>query len=42
MLVMADRTFLSWRLWSDAAATGAHLLWRVSDSFTLPVHRTVA
>ena len=37
MLVMADRQFLSWRLWRDAAATGAHLLWRASDSFTLPV-----
>jgi Insertion element 4 transposase N-terminal/Transposase DDE domain len=37
MLVMADRQFLSWRLWRDAAATGADLLWRVSDSFTLPV-----
>jgi hypothetical protein len=37
MLVMADRNFLSWRLWRDAAATGAHLLWRASDSFTLPV-----
>ena len=37
MLVMADRQFLSWRLWRDAAATGAHLLWRASDSFALPV-----
>lgn len=37
MLVMADRNFLSWRLWRDARATGAHLLWRASDSFTLPV-----
>jgi hypothetical protein len=37
MLVMADRQFLSWRLWRDAAATGAHLLWRASNSFTLPV-----
>jgi Insertion element 4 transposase N-terminal/Transposase DDE domain len=37
MLVMADRQFLSWRLWRDASATGAHLLWRASDSFALPV-----
>src|SRR6266545_3542326 len=37
MLVMADRQFLSWKLWRDAAATKADLLWRVSDSFTLPV-----
>jgi Insertion element 4 transposase N-terminal/Transposase DDE domain len=37
MLVMADRQFLGWRLWRDAAATGAQLLWRASDSFALPV-----
>jgi len=37
MLVMADQQFLSWRLWRDAAATGADLLWRVSDSLRLPV-----
>lgn len=37
MLVLADRNFLSWKLWRDAATTGAELLWRVSDSFTLPV-----
>jgi hypothetical protein len=37
MLVMADRQFLSWRLWREAATTGADLLWRVSDSFRLPV-----
>jgi len=37
MLVLADRNFLSWKLWRDAAATKAELLWRVSDSFTLPM-----
>ena len=37
MLVLADRNFLSWKLWRDAAATQADLVWRVSDSFTLPV-----
>jgi hypothetical protein len=37
MLVMADRQFLSWKLWRDAAATKADLLWRVSASFTLPL-----
>lgn len=37
MLVLADRNFLSWKLWRDAAATGAQLLWRVRDSFALPV-----
>jgi len=37
MLVLADRNFLGYRLWRDAAATGADLLWRVKDSFSLPV-----
>lgn len=37
MLVLADRNFASWRLWRDAAATGAQLCWRMSASFTLPV-----
>jgi hypothetical protein len=37
MVVMADRGFPSYTLWRDAQATGAGLLWRVSDSFTLPV-----
>jgi hypothetical protein len=42
MLVLADRNFLSWKLWRDAAATKAELLWRVSDSFTLPVVERLA
>ena len=37
MLLMADRGFPSFTLWRDARAMGAGLLWRVSDSFTLPV-----
>lgn len=37
MLVIADRNFLSWNLWAQAASTGADLLWRVSDSFRLPI-----
>jgi IS4 transposase len=37
MLVLADRGFYSYDLWGQAAATGAHLLWRVSDTLTLPV-----
>jgi hypothetical protein len=41
MLVLADRNFLSWKLWRDAA-TRAELLWRVSDSFTLPVLERLA
>jgi hypothetical protein len=37
MLLLADRGFPSYELYEAAAATGAHLLWRVSDSFSLPV-----
>jgi hypothetical protein len=32
MLLLADRGFYSWQLWSQCAATGAHLLWRVADA----------
>jgi hypothetical protein len=35
MLVLADRKFLSWQLARDFLATGAHILWRASASFTL-------
>jgi hypothetical protein len=42
MLVLADRNFLSWKLWRDAAATGAQLVWRVRDSFALPVLERLA
>jgi Insertion element 4 transposase N-terminal/Transposase DDE domain len=42
MLVLADRNFLSFKLWRDAAATGAELVWRVRDSFTLPVLERLA
>ena len=35
MLVLADRNFLSWSLARAVLATGAHLLWRASASFTL-------
>jgi hypothetical protein len=37
MLVLADRNFASWKLWRAAAATGAHLCWRMSAAFRLPV-----
>jgi hypothetical protein len=37
MLVLADRSFASWKLWRAATATGADLCWRMSASFTLPV-----
>jgi hypothetical protein len=36
MLCMADRLFLSCRLWTKARANGADLLWRASKSFPLP------
>jgi hypothetical protein len=36
MLLLADRNFPSWRLWGQAAATGAHLLWRVKANLLLP------
>lgn len=36
MLVLADRGFLSFKLWQAAAATGADLCWRASASFALP------
>lgn len=39
MLLLADRGFPSYDLYTASAATGAQLLWRVSDSFTLPVKK---
>jgi hypothetical protein len=39
MLVLADRNFYGWALWHAAAATGAHLLWRVKASADLAVIR---
>jgi len=35
MLVLADRNFYSFGLWSQAAATGAHLLWRTKSNHAL-------
>jgi hypothetical protein len=37
MLMLADRGFVGFDLWRDAAATGADLLWRVKNSAVLPV-----
>ena len=37
MLLLADRNFLGIDLWRQAAATGAHLLWRAGAQFSLPV-----
>jgi hypothetical protein len=41
MLLIADRNFYSYDLWNAAAATGAHLLWRVKGSMHLPVVRAL-
>jgi len=35
MLCLADRNFFSYRLWQQAAATGADLLWRVKKNMRL-------
>jgi len=37
MLLLADRNFYGYQLWNAAAATRAHLLWRVKASLHLPV-----
>lgn len=37
MLVLADRGFLSYELWGQAAVTGADLCWRAKSSTDLPV-----
>jgi len=37
MLLLADRNFYSFGLWTAAAGTGADLLWRVKASMHLPV-----
>jgi hypothetical protein len=42
MLVLADRNFLSHALARDVLATGAHILWRASASFTLKPIKTLA
>ena len=39
MLVIADRGFYSYRLWQEAAASGADLLWRMQSGPNLPVVR---
>lgn len=41
MLVLADRGFPSYRLWRQAAGTGADLLFRVGTSFALPLVRVL-
>jgi Insertion element 4 transposase N-terminal/Transposase DDE domain len=36
MLLLADRNFPGWRMWRQATATGAQLLWRIKTSVHLP------
>ena len=42
MVVLADRKFLSWALAREFLATGAHILWRASASFTLKPVKVLA
>jgi hypothetical protein len=37
LLVLEDQDLPSWRLWQDATAGGAQLLWRVPTRFSAPV-----
>jgi hypothetical protein len=39
MLCLADRNFFSFALWSQAADTGADLLWRMKSNALLPCHQ---
>jgi hypothetical protein len=39
MLVLADRGFHSYEMWTAAAGSGADLVWRVTDNLELPVER---
>ena len=39
MLCLADRLFFGYALWTQAAATGAALLWRVKANLGLPVEQ---
>jgi hypothetical protein len=42
MLVLADRNFYSHGLWTEAAATGAQLLWRTKAGHVLPADERLA
>jgi hypothetical protein len=39
MLLMADRNFYGYGLWSKAIATGAKLLWRIKSNLRLPAEQ---
>ena len=42
MLCLADRNFYGFKLWNQAAATGADLLWRVKTNLRLPCEQRLA
>lgn len=42
MLMLADRGFFSYALWTAAQATGADLLWRTKSNHVLPIGRRLA
>ena len=42
MLCLADRNFYGFKLWNQAAATGADLLWRVKTNLRLPCDQRLA
>jgi len=42
MLCLADRAFVGFALWGEAAASGANLLWRVRANQVLPCQQGLA
>ena len=42
MLCLADRNFYGFKLWNEAAAAGADLLWRVKTNLRLPCQQRLA
>jgi len=42
MVCLADRNFYGFKLWNQAAATGADLLWRVKTNLRLPCQQRLA
>jgi len=42
MLCLADRNFFGYKLWQEAAATGADLLWRGKKNLVLPCRKRLA
>ena len=41
-LLLADRGFFSYKLWKQAAGTGADLLWRMKSNAVLPIEKCYA